>query len=76
MIIVYPGSFDPITYGHEDIIKRARSLGSKLVVAVGHNIAKKYLLSVEERVAILREDEAGVWKIAALPRVRRSPRRR
>lgn len=48
-IAVFPGSFDPITRGHLDIILRARSLFDKVVVAIGVNTQKKYLFSLEKR---------------------------
>ena len=51
---VYPGSFDPVTYGHIDIIKRAARLYDKVIVAVLINSAKKPLFSLEERVELLR----------------------
>lgn len=49
---IYPGSFDPITYGHIDIVRRARKLFSKLYVAVVANPHKAPLFSVEERVEL------------------------
>ena len=52
---VYPGSFDPLTLGHLDIIKRAASIFDELTVSVLDNKAKTPLFSVEERVKILRE---------------------
>ena len=52
---VYPGSFDPCTYGHLDIIKRASQQFDEVVVAVLRNSAKTPLFSVEERVNILKE---------------------
>lgn len=52
---VYPGSFDPVTFGHLDIIKRAASIFDELTVSVLDNKAKTPLFSVEERVKILRE---------------------
>lgn len=52
---VYPGSFDPITYGHIDLIKRAQEIFPELIVAVAHNPHKKPLFSVKERVAMLKE---------------------
>ncbi|UTW67218.1 pantetheine-phosphate adenylyltransferase [bacterium SCSIO 12643] len=48
-IAVFPGSFDPITVGHEDIIKRALPLFDNLIIAIGNNSNKKYLYSPEER---------------------------
>ena len=52
---VYPGSFDPVTYGHLDIIKRAASIFDELTVSILNNKEKKPLFSVEERVKILEE---------------------
>lgn len=52
---VYPGSFDPVTYGHLDIIKRASEMFDVLIVSVLDNKAKTPLFSVEERVKILKE---------------------
>ncbi|MCR5254416.1 MAG: pantetheine-phosphate adenylyltransferase [Acetatifactor sp.] len=52
---VYPGSFDPVTFGHLDIIKRASEIFDSLTVAVLDNRAKTPLFSVEERVKILEE---------------------
>ncbi|HCW74814.1 MAG TPA: pantetheine-phosphate adenylyltransferase [Clostridiaceae bacterium] len=54
-IAVYPGSFDPITLGHMDIIKRSAKVFDKLVVAVLCNVEKKGLFSIEERVAMIRK---------------------
>ena len=53
-LAVYPGSFDPPTLGHLDIVERAARLFDRLVVAVGRNPAKPGLLSVEERCEALR----------------------
>lgn len=55
MKAVYPGSFDPVTAGHLDIIERAAKIFDRLVVTVFSNPAKKPLFSVEERMAMLRE---------------------
>lgn len=52
---VYPGSFDPVTFGHLDMIRRASALVDELVVGVLHNRAKNSLFSLEERVSMLRE---------------------
>ncbi len=52
---VYPGSFDPVTYGHLDIIRRASEIFDVLIVSVLNNTQKTPLFSVEERVKILRE---------------------
>ena len=54
-IAVYPGTFDPVTYGHIDIIKRAAKIYDKVIVAVAHNEDKDPLFSVEERVSMLKD---------------------
>ena len=52
---IYPGSFDPVTNGHIDIIRRAAQISDELIVGVLQNKAKTPLFSVEERVSILKE---------------------
>ena len=52
---VYPGSFDPVTNGHLDVISRGAELFDKVIVGVLHNSTKSPLFSVEERVRILNE---------------------
>ena len=52
-IIIYPGTFDPLTYGHLDIIQRAARLGEELIVAVAANAGKGPLLSVEDRTELV-----------------------
>ena len=52
---IYPGSFDPITYGHIDIVRRARKLFPKLIIAIVANPNKNALFSVEERKQITRD---------------------
>jgi len=52
---VYPGTFDPITYGHTDIIERGAKVFDELIVAVAMNLAKKPLFSVEERKKIIQQ---------------------
>jgi pantetheine-phosphate adenylyltransferase len=53
-LAIYPGSFDPITFGHLDVISRGRRLFDELIVAVGHNPSKGQLFSPEERVEMAR----------------------
>ena len=53
-IAIYPGSFDPVTLGHLDVIERAAKMFDHLVVAVMHNGSKKPLFSTEERMAFLK----------------------
>ncbi|MGZ5040342.1 MAG: pantetheine-phosphate adenylyltransferase [Usitatibacter sp.] len=52
---VYPGTFDPITNGHEDLIQRASRLFGEVVVGVAHSQAKRPFFSLEERVTLARE---------------------
>ena len=52
---IYPGTFDPITYGHIDVIRRALKIVNKLIVAVSNDYAKDYLFSSEERVLIIKK---------------------
>lgn len=58
LIGVYPGTFDPITFGHMDIISRATRVVDHLIVAVAHNAGKGPLFSIDERVQMVR-DELG-----------------
>ncbi|MEO8440247.1 MAG: pantetheine-phosphate adenylyltransferase [Spartobacteria bacterium] len=57
---IYPGSFDPVTNGHLDVIERARKLFDEVVVAVAHNDQKQALFTLEERLEFLRELTAPV----------------
>ncbi|MCS7281073.1 MAG: pantetheine-phosphate adenylyltransferase [Desulfobacterota bacterium] len=54
-VAVYPGSFDPITYGHLDILDRGLRLFDKVIIAVAKNIGKQALFTVEEREEMIRE---------------------
>ena len=60
---VFPGSFDPITLGHQDIIERALPFCDKLVIAVGNNINKKYMFSLDERIEFIEKTFQGESKI-------------
>ena len=62
-IAVYPGSFDPITNGHVDIIKRGIRLFDKIIVLVAYNPAKTSLFTVEERVAMIKETFKDVDRV-------------
>jgi len=59
-IAIYPGTFDPVTNGHIDIIKRAQEIFSEVIVAVAHNPHKKPFFTVKERVAMLKKSVAGL----------------
>ena len=52
---IYPGTFDPITYGHIDLIKKSLKIFDKIVVAAAENINKDYLFSIDERVDIIKD---------------------
>ena len=54
-IAIYPGTFDPITYGHIDVIKKALKLFDKIVVSVSDVSSKNYLFSSEERIEIVNK---------------------
>ena len=56
---MFPGQFDPITNGHLDVIRRGVALFDELIVAIGINPEKRYLFSLEDRLAMLREVTAG-----------------
>ena len=52
---IYPGTFDPITNGHIDVIKRSLSIVNKLIIAVSNDYSKDYLFNSEERVSIIKK---------------------
>lgn len=54
-VAIYPGSFDPFTNGHKNIIERSVKVFDQVIVAVAHNTSKKTIFTVEERVSILNE---------------------
>ena len=58
-IALFPGSFDPPTYGHLNIIERARTIFDKIDVVIAENKSKKYLFSEEERLSMIRELVSG-----------------
>lgn len=68
MIAVVPGSFDPVTRGHLDIVRRAHELFGDVVVAVGDNTTKNYLFTQDERIELTR---AAVAEISPAIRVDR-----
>ena len=59
-IAIYPGSFDPITKGHLDILKNAAEIFDKVIIAVAHNPSKTGFLTVEERVKLIHESVADL----------------
>ncbi|BDF33864.1 MULTISPECIES: pantetheine-phosphate adenylyltransferase [Extibacter] len=64
---VYPGSFDPVTYGHLDIIERSAKLVDELIIGVLNNKAKTPLFSAEERVRMLKEVTKGMPNVTIIP---------
>ena len=64
---IYPGSFDPVTYGHLDIIKRSSGLVDELIVGVLYNNAKSPLFSLEERVKMLKEITKDMPNVTIVP---------
>lgn len=63
-ICVYPGSFDPVTVGHLDVIERAARLFDRVIVAVMHNPAKRGCFTVEERAAMISRSVAGLDNVS------------
>ena len=69
-VAIYPGSFDPITYGHMDIIDRASNLFDKVIIAIAKNEAKNHLFSLEDRIKLAKtiyEDSSNV-EVVGFPR--------
>ena len=52
---IYPGTFDPVTFGHLDIVERACNIVDKLIISVAENIHKKPFFTVDERVSMIKE---------------------
>ena len=59
-VAIYPGSFDPVTFGHIDVIKRATQVFDEVIVAVAHDTQKKALFSAQERLQMLKQATAGI----------------
>ena len=66
MFAVYPGSFDPFTLGHLDIVQRASRLFDRLVIGIGNNVEKQPLFTAEERVELIRLSTAHLDNIEIL----------
>ena len=64
---IYPGSFDPVTNGHLDVIDRARRLFDEVIVAVAHNDQKQPLFTLEERLEFLRGTLGGLENVEIAP---------
>ncbi len=63
---VFPGSFDPITLGHYDIIERGLTLFDEIIIAIGINADKKYMFSLEERKEFIEQSFKGESKIKVM----------
>ena len=63
---IFPGSFDPITLGHTDIIERGTKVFDEIIVAIGVNADKKYMFSLEERVSFIEKTFANEPKVKVL----------
>ncbi|HZB27713.1 MAG TPA: adenylyltransferase/cytidyltransferase family protein, partial [Gemmatimonadales bacterium] len=63
-IAVYPGSFDPPTRGHEDLIRRSLALADRVIVAIATNVVKQPLFSVDERLDMLRAAVGGDERVS------------
>lgn len=59
-LAIYPGSFDPVTNGHLDVLKRALKIFDRVIIAVGENPNKKYLFSAKERMDMIRNVAKGL----------------
>ena len=69
-VAIYPGSFDPITYGHMDIIDRAANLFDKVIIAIAKNEAKNHLFTLEDRIKLAKniyKDNSNV-EVLGFPR--------
>ena len=66
-VAIYPGSFDPVTLGHLDIIRRASVVFDRLIVAVMHNQNKKPMFSVDERMDFLKRTTGDLPRVVWRP---------
>ncbi len=63
---IFPGSFDPLTLGHTDIINRGITLFDEIIIAIGINADKKYMFTLEERMQFIKKAYKGVSKIKVM----------
>ena len=64
---IYPGSFDPVTNGHLDVVDRARKLFDEVIVAVAHNDQKQPLFTLDERLELLQATIGGLERVRIAP---------
>jgi pantetheine-phosphate adenylyltransferase len=62
-VAIYPGSFDPLTHGHLDVVKRAADIFERVVIAVLENPQKRPLFTTQERVAMIRDSLSGLERV-------------
>ena len=67
MKVMYPGTFDPVTHGHQDIIKRLTKLFPEVLIAVAAANSKQTLFSLEERVDMLKHVAADLYSVTVMP---------
>ena len=68
---IYPGTFDPITFGHIDVIRKSLKIVDKVVVATTDNVTKDYFFSIEERISLIEGDVSKTDHIKLISLVKR-----
>lgn len=62
-VAVYPGSFDPITNGHVDVLERSSKIFDRIIIAVVHNVTKNAMFTLDERVEMIRQSSAHIHNV-------------
>ncbi len=62
-VAVYPGSFDPITNGHVDVLERSSKIFDRIIIAVVHNVTKNAMFTLDERVEMIRKSSAHIHNV-------------
>ncbi len=66
-IAIFPGSFDPFTVGHENIVRRGLKMFDKIIIAVGHNTTKRYFFNIDQRVELIKAQFADEKRVLVEP---------